>query len=403
MLGGRLWEPLRSADYRQLWSAQLVSVVGDKVDQIALGILVYAKTGSELQMGIMLAISMLPAALFGMIAGAYVDRWDRRRTMIAADVLRAVCVGAVPFVAEWSLYAVYALGFTAATIALFFEPAKSSLIPDLVGEDDLMAANSLDNATSSIAELAGLLFGGVLVAWLGYRVAFLLDAGTFLLSAIFVLSISHRGTREEKAGGMVAWRPVVREASDGLRYVWNHPVLRDLLGVYSFAIIGVAASTTFIFALALDRFQAGALGLTALDGAITIGLLAGSVAVGRSDPSAPARKLLAGLFAFGALVSLTAITPSVALTAVVFFCAGVANMFFYVPMATILQSDSEPAMRGRVFAAKQSISRVLSVVGFIGAGALAETVGLTPSILLAGAIVVAMALYGWSRPGLRAA
>lgn len=403
MLGGRLLEPLRSTDYRRLWFAQLISVVGDKIDQIALGILVYAKTGSELQMGIMLAISMLPAALFGMLAGAYVDRWDRRRTMVAADLLRAACVGAVPFVAEWSLYAVYALGFTAATVALFFEPAKLSLIPDLVGEDDLMAANSLDNATSSIAELAGLLFGGVLVAWLGYRIAFFLDAGTFLLSAVFVVSISHRDARAGQAGAGIAWKPVVGEALDGLRYVWNHPVLRDLLGVYSFAIIGVAASTTFIFALALDRFQAGALGLTALDGAITIGLLAGSVAIGRAEPSAPARKLLTGLLAFGAAVSLSAITPNVMLTAVVFFCAGVANMYFYVPMATILQSDSEPAMRGRVFAAKQSLSRVLSVVGFIGAGALAELIGLTPSILIAGGIVVMMALYGWSRPRLRAA
>lgn len=403
MLGGRLWAPLRSADYRRLWMAQLVSVVGDKVDQIALGILVYAKTGSELQMGIMLAISMLPAALFGMIAGAYVDRWDQRRTMIAADVLRAACVGAVPFVAEWSLYAVYVLGFIAATIALFFEPAKLSLIPEIIGDGDLMAANSLDSATSSVAELAGLAFGGVLVAWLGYRAAFFLDAGTFLLSAGFLLLIAHRPPEAASPKQFVSWVPVVREASDGLRYVWRHPVLRDLLGVYSFAIMGVAASTTFIFALALDRFDAGAIGLTTLEGAITVGLLAGSVAVGRTDPSAPARKLLFGLLAFGVLVSLSAMTPSVAWTAAVLFCAGIANMFFYVPMATILQHDSEPSMRGRVFAAKQSISRVLSVIGFIGAGALAETIGLTPSILIAGAIVVVMALYGWSRPRLRAA
>ncbi len=401
MPGGRLWVPLRSADYRRLWLAQLVSVIGDKVDQIALGLLVYAKTGSELQMGIMLAISMLPAALFGMVAGAYVDRWDRRRTMIAADVLRAVCVGAVPFAAEWSLYAVYVLGFLAATVALFFEPAKLALIPDLVGQHDLMAANSLDNATSSVAELAGLAFGGVLVATLGYQVAFFLDAGSFLVSAAFLLSIRHRSPERAGAGASIAWRPVIREASDGLRYVWGHPVLRDLLGVYSFAIMGVAASTTFIFALALDRFDGGAIGLTTLEGAITVGLLAGSVAVGRADPTEPARKLLAGLLVFGALVSLSALTPSLAWTAAVLFCAGIANMFFYVPMATILQRDSEPAMRGRVFAAKQSISRVLSVVGFVGAGALAETIGLSPSILIAGATVIVMALYGWSRPRLR--
>jgi hypothetical protein len=97
------------------------------------------------------------------------------------------------------------------------------------------------------------------------------------------------------------------------------------------------------------------------------------------------------------------VTPTIAATAAVLFCAGVANMFFYVPMATILQQDAEPSMRGRVFAAKQSLSRVLSVVGFIGAGALAEGIGLTPSILIAGMIVIAMSLYGWTRPQLRLA
>lgn len=402
MLGGRLWVPLRSVDYRRLWAGQLVSVVGDKVDQIALGILVYQTTGSELQMGIMLAISLLPAALFGMPAGAYVDRWDRRRTMIAADVLRALCVLVVPFVAEWSLYAVYGLAFALGTVSLFFEPAKLSLIPELVGRDDLMAANSLDNVTSSTAELVGLMFGGTLVALLGYRVAFFLDAATFLLSALFIAGISHRSRRTAPGDG-ASRVPVASEATEGLRYLWTHPVLRDLLGVYSLAIMGVAVSTTFIYALALDRFDAGAVGLATLDGAITVGLLVGSIAVGQMDPSGPARTLLSGLLVFGVFVSLSSITPTVAVTALVLFCAGVANMFFYVPIATILQRDAEPEMRGRVFAAKQSLSRILSVVGLVGAGALAEGIGLSPSILIAGATVIVMSLYGWSRPHLRAA
>jgi hypothetical protein len=87
----------------------------------------------------------------------------------------------------------------------------------------------------------------------------------------------------------------------------------------------------------------------------------------------------------------------------VFFASGIANMYFYVPLATVLQQGTLPAMRGRVFAAKQTLSRVLSVIGFIGAGALAEGVGLTPSILAAAALIVIMALFGWSRPHLRAA
>ena len=89
--------PLRAPDYRRLWVGQVVSVVGDKINQIAMAIMVYALTGSMLQMGIMLGVTALPAALFGVVAGVYVDRWDRRRTMVSADLIRAAAVLAIPF------------------------------------------------------------------------------------------------------------------------------------------------------------------------------------------------------------------------------------------------------------------------------------------------------------------
>jgi len=400
MFEGRLWVPLRSTDYRRLWFGQMVSVVGDKVDQIALGILVYEITGSELQMGIMLAISMLPAALLGMLAGAFVDRWDRRRTMIASDLVRAGLVVSIPFAVDVGLWLVYLIAFAVATVSLFFEPAKLSLIPELVGSDELLAANSLDSATVSAAELAGLAFAGGLVAGVGYRAAFILDAATYVLSAALILSIRYRAQpRLDVAAG---WREIVRDAVAGMRYVVKHPILRDLLGVYSVASAGIAASVTLVYVLALDRFSAGAPGLAALDAAITLGLLLGSFAVGRSQPSGAARKLLWGLLAYAGLFSLTAVVPSLAWAAPVLLAVGVANMFFYVPIATILQSVAVPDMRGRAFAAKQALSRILSVVGFVAAGAVAERIGLSTTIVLVSVLVAVAAAVGWSRPRLRA-
>lgn len=401
MLGGRLLEPLRVADYRFLWLGQLVSVLGDKVDQIALGILVYEATGSELQMGIVLAIAMLPAAMFGMVAGALVDRFDRRRTMIAADVGRALLVLSVPFVAEVSLAAVYAIALAVAGLSLFFEPAKLSLIPDLVRDDRLMAANSLDNATSSIAELVGLAFAAGLVAGVGYRAAFFFDAGTFLVSAVLIVAIKHReapvAARSATTSGVIA------DAFEGLRYIGRHEVLRDLLPVYAAAMAGVAASVTFVYLIALDRFAAGAPGLAMLDGAITVGLLLGSVLIGRARSTAATRHLLAGLLAFGVLLSLAAWLPSLLWAVPLFVAMGIANMFFFVPMTTILQTVAVPSMRGRALAAKQTLTRILSVIGFVGAGALAEAVDLSWSIMLVGGFVTVVALAGWSRPRLRVA
>lgn len=401
MLKSGLLQPLRSGDYRRLWLAQLVSVMGDKVDQIALGILVYEATGSELQMGIVLAISMLPAAVFGMVAGAYVDRLDRRRTMILADVARAALVLSVPFVARYSIGAVYLVALAVATVSLFFEPAKLALIPEIVDEHELMAANSLDNATVSIAELVGLAFAAGLVASLGWRLAFVFDAGTFLVSAAFVFAIRHRAVAG--AADIAGTGSVLADALEGMRYIARHELLRDLLPVYSVAMAGVAASITFVYVLALERFASGAPGLALLDGAITVGLLVGSVFVGRARAEGATRMLLWGLTAFAALLALIAGAPSVVWAAPVLLVMGVANMFFYVPMATVLQTSALPSMRGRAFAAKQMLSRVLSVAGFLLAGMLAEWVDLTPSILLVAGFVGLVALIGWTRPSLRAA
>jgi hypothetical protein len=180
-------------------------------------------------------------------------------------------------------------------------------------------------------------------------------------------------------------------------------VLRELLPIYSVAMAGVAASLTFVYVLALDRFDAGAPGLAIMDGAITVGLLLGSVIIGRASTSGGTRKILWGLSAFAVLLAVTAALPSVGWAVPLFVAMGVANMFFYVPMITVLQTTSLPSMRGRAFAAKQTLSRILSVLGFVGAGALAESIGLSPSILLVSGFIGVAALIGWTRPQLRAA
>lgn len=402
MSGGGLLEPLRSKDFRRLWLGQLVSVVGDKVDQIALGILVYQKTGSGLQMGITLAISMFPAAVFGMVAGTFVDRLDKRRTMLVADALRAALVLAVPFLAERfeSIVPVYIIALVLATVGLFFEPAKLSLIPKLVSRDGLMAANSLDNATVSAAELAGLAFAAGIVASMGVRLAFFFDAATFLVSAAFILAIKHREVVEPQTGGV--FTGVGADLVEGLRFVWRHPVLRDLLAVYAVAMSVVAASVTFVYVLALETFRGGAPGLALMDGSITVGLLLGSVAVGRGGAAGATRKLLGGLSAFAALHFLLAVTPGVAWSVPVLLAMGVANMYFYVPMSTVLQTSALPSMRGRVFAAKQTLSRAFSVAGFVAAGAVAEQLGVRQSIVIVSLLLLFVAAVGWSRPALRA-
>jgi hypothetical protein len=343
--------------------------------------------------------------LFGVVAGAFVDRWDRRSTMLVADLARALVVLSIPWLVHLGMPFFYLAAFTVASISLLFEPARLSLIPELVAPDQLMAANSLDNVTTSVSELMGLVFGAGLVAWLGTTKAFYFDGFTFVVSALFVAMVRYRGTA--MAAGETA-ESLREQVEDGFRHIWGRPVLRDLLVVYTLAAAGIAASITAVNGLAFERFQNAVLGgravsLAILDGAITVGLLLGSASVGQSSTVNAGRKFLWSLTVFGVVFVMVAFTKNVFGAMALLLVGGAANMWFYVPGATIIQTASARHLLGRVFATKNAVSRLATVLGFLIAGFLAERVGLTWTVLGIGGAVVLVALYGWLRPALREA
>lgn len=397
----RTFAPLRDPDFFRLWVGQFVSVIGDKIDTIALAVLVYNATGSMLQMGIMLGVSALPSVLFGVVAGVYVDRWDRRRTMIASDLIRAVLVLSIPFVVSFGVAWAYVVAFFVSTVSLLFEPAKRSFIVEIVPRGQLMTANSLDNATSSVSELAGLAFGGALIALLDVRTAFLIDSATFVVSAIAIWSIRRRHSEQTAAGGAQRPTGLLAEAIDGLRHTMESPVLRSLIPVYAAGALAGGASITVVHALALRSFDAGAPGLAALDAAITVGMLLGAYLVARSGPDAAGVKFLWGLTAFGVLMAVLGLSSGIVAAAAILVLTGVANMWFYIPMQSIVQTQPASQLRGRVISVVTSLNRVLFVVGLIAAGALLERVGSTQILIGIGGLGVMAALVGWSRRPLR--
>lgn len=408
---GAVLAPLRAPDYRRLWLAQTVSIVGDKIDQIAMSIVVYRITGSALQMGAMLAVTMLPSALFGLAVAPLVDRMDRRRTMIWSDLVRAGIVAIIPFAAGldiasgYKVAAIYVLAFLVATLSLFFEPARLAMVPDIVPREALMAANSLDSTTSAVSELAGIAVGATLVATLGYRLAFALDAVSFLASALLIVSVAHRqGVRERSPLELGRLRA---ELVDGFRHIARQPVLRDLIRLYGVAALGASAAVALCMVLALDGFRSvpipDALRLALIDTATTVGLVVGGILVGMSGSGRAGRKFLWGLVVFGGVFATASLVGDIWLSAIVLFVAGIANMFFQVPMVTLIQQVTAEEYRGRVFALRNALVRVVTVVGLLGAGVLADRVGVFAAMAIAGGLVFVVGMAGWTRPALREA
>jgi MFS family permease len=397
--------PLHHRDFRLLWGAQTVSIIGDKINQVAMSIMVYRLTGSLAQMGLVFAITFLPAALFGLPAGPLVDRWDRRRTMLAADVLRAALVAVIPFAVRFGLPAVYAVAFAVSTVSLFFEPARLSLVPQVVGEDELMAANSLDSSTSAVSELLGIAFGGGLVFAVGYGAAFGFDAVTYLVSALLVRAVAYRQAPPEPAPAQPF--AILHELGDGLTRIRRDPVLLGVIVSYAAAAIGGAAAVTLSVLLALHTYRdagmADALRLTFLDLATTTGLLVGSVQVGASGPQNAGRKYLAGLTVFGALFALLFFVRDIRVAAGLMLLTGIANMWFQIPMVTILQTYTGGGARGRVFAVRTTVVRIATVIGLAGAGFAAERVGVLPLVAGVGVFVCLVGIAGFAFPHLRRA
>ena len=403
-IGGAL-APLRRSDFRRLWIAQTVSIVGDKINQVALSIMVFERTHSAAQMGIVFAVGYLPAALFGLLSGPLVDRWDRRRTMVAADAIRACLVISIPFVVPLGMWAVYALAFSSATVSLFFEPSRMALVPSVVEQDELMAANSLDMTTGSIAELLGIGFAGALVAVIGWGSAFFVDGATFVVSALFVVALRHRALRREVPP--LAIRVVWSDLRAGLERIRTSGVLRGVMVTYSAVAIGVGAALTLSIIQALDMFVnsglPNALRITTVDLATTAGLLIGSIVIGVGGSGRAGRKYVSGIIAFGVLLISLCFARDIRVAAVVLFAMGIANEFFGIPMLTITQAHAEDEMRGRVMAVRMTVTRLAAVVGLALAGVAAQVYGVVPSIAGAGVYLTLLGVFALFMPALREA
>lgn len=181
---------LRQRNFALLWAAGLVSTVGTWALYTALPYYVYARTGSALATGTTFAVQMIPRVVLAPVAGVCADVWDRKRTMIATDVARALLL--LPLFAvqsrEW-LWVIYAIAFWEATQSQFFDPARGAILPRLVDEESLLAANSMDALVGPLNRLLAPAMGGALLTLLGLTGLILTDVASYLLSAALIVLI----------------------------------------------------------------------------------------------------------------------------------------------------------------------------------------------------------------------
>jgi MFS family permease len=374
---------------RRLALGRLVSLSGGSAAYIALVAAIYGETGSALWVSAAIFSSVVASVVSAPLAGWIGDRFDRRRVLIGADMAAAAVSLVMAASAKHPAALVGLLGLSSVAQAPF-EPASAAALPNVVAEADVPRANALVAATSSAGYLLGPLLGGaVLGIGASPATVFVVDAGTFVFSAVLVAAIRHpfgRGSTEEHPGVLAGLRLIVREPA--LRV----PVLAGMVSLVGVGIVDVAS---YPFSLDLHGGTAGYGAMTALLGG---GGLLGAALAGRVIRDEPARVLVAAFAASAAGLALAGAAPVLAIGLAGMAIAGAGRGLGDVAAVTLIQARAADEVRSRVFAAQDGAAHAAFSVSALAGGLLVELAGARGAFAAAAAFGVGAALLAGRAP-----
>jgi MFS family permease len=400
---------LRQRNFALLWFGGLISMIGDWMLVVALPIYVYRLTGSALATSGAGIAWILPGLLLGSIAGVFVDRWDRKRTMAVANLLLAL--GLLPLLlvrSAESIWIVYAVAFFQSSVRQFFYPAENALLPRLVGEEHLVAANSLNALNNNLARLLGPPLGGVVAVVFSLGGIALADAATFVFAGGMVALISASGrvekisTEETARVAASSWKALWPEWIEGLKLV-----KRDRLVSTLFIMMAIMALGEGVFAIMFVVWISRVLGGGApeygwlMSAQAVGGLLGGMVAGSIARWLRPVQFLGYGAVVFGlldlALFNYPLFFSGLWVGLVLIALVGLPSVGAFSNLNTLLQSRVADEYRGRIFGALGTTSALLQLAGTVIAGALGDTVHPILVLSVQGGAYVAAGLFVLAR------
>ena len=382
---------LRQRDYSLLWFGGFISHLGDFVLFVGLPFEIYRRTGSTLATAGMVLAHLVPEILFGSVAGVYVDRWDRRRLMIAVNLVQAVVLLPLLLVGQLGLWVIYAVVVVESSASQLFFPARVALVPTLLqgGKEELLTANALTGVGQHLARLIGPAAGGVIVATGGLGAVAVIDAISFVVSAGMISLIGARPGAPHRIDSLEhatlsAWNRLVHEWQQGLRLVWHQPVLRALLVFATITAIGEGLTASLFVVWTTEALHSDATGYGWVLSTQAIGGLAGALVIARLGSRLRPLPLLVGsALAFGAidlvLFTYPVIYPYIGPALVMLVIVGVPGAGMGAASTTLQQAETEDSHRGRVVGAIGALASIGALIGATSAGILGEFL---PVILL---------------------
>lgn len=377
--------------YRRLWTARTVSQVGDIAQFTTVALLIFQLTGSGVGVSGVVLAEIAPVLLLAPLAGPLVDRLPRVQVMLGADVGRLVLVAAL-VVWHSHVAVVYAIAFGLSAGSVFFNPAAASLLPALVDDDELVAANSGIWSAAVLAQVLLAPLAGLLATSAGFGWAFAVNAASFGLSALLL-----RGLRAGEAPRQITTGSIWLQGVQALRLLGGDRLLRALAAAQALAALSAGATSALLVILAYQHLNVSGAGYGLMLAAIGTGAFCGPLLLSRLAVHVRRPTVIFGAFGLRGLVDVVLATVTslpAALGALASY--GVGTSVGNVSFSSLIQSHVPAELRGRVFSAFDVIWQTMRLASLLLGGVLADRYGIRIVFYTGGTLLLAAAFAGLS-------
>jgi MFS transporter, DHA3 family, macrolide efflux protein len=382
----------RNHNFMALWIGQMISFIGDYFVYLAIPIVVNRLTGSAMMVGLSLISSAIPALVLGPIAGVFVDRWDRRKTMIFSDIIRAVLVLFCLLVhTKEQVWIFYVVAFLMSTTSQFFFPSRGALLPLIVPEsEDWLAANGLMQIIQTVGMVAGPSLAGFAIGLYGERVAFIVNCFGFIISAVAVLIIRYQKTASQEdhqpasLGAVRVWR----DLREGMAYLFGSRTLVGIMACMCVLMLGIGAINVVWVPYLQRTFGVGATGLGIVDSSQGIGMVIGGLLLGFIASKFSKKAMVAvGAIVIGIAIGAMGLAPTFSFIIVMGFIVGLGIVPANSGMATMMQMAVPDLKRGRVGSSLNAFSTAASLISMAFAALMGDLIGLRTVYVVFGAFI----------------
>lgn len=407
MTSGQSASPPSLRPFFTIWTGQAISLLGSQLVQFALIWWLTQETGSGTVLALASIVGLVPAVLLGPFAGVLIDRWNRRRTMILADVsvaLATLVLAALFWSGNVAIWHVFVILFIRSLAGTFHWPAMQASTSLMVPEEHLARIQGLNQMVQGGLSIVAAPLGAILITTLPIQGVLAIDVVTALIAVSTLLVVAvPQPARAPQMVGVSAWQSFWTDMGDGLRYVRGWRGLMLLMGLAMLINMVLSPSSSLLPLLVTDHFGGTALSLGAIEAALGVGVLLGGLAL--SAWGGFRRQIATSLFGvigIGVGALLVGLTPSSLFFLAVagMFAVGFMSSLTNGPIMAVIQSTVEPAMQGRVFTLLSSAAGAMMPLGLAIAGPLADVAGVELWFVIGGALTAVIGVAGFFMPAL---